>query len=577
MRRAALSGLIVAVGLLTTSARPAEEAAMPMRYKRNPRDPWPKLLMFGVMKPAYLRDHAAEWVSCGFHGVLFHMGDWSQDVWAVDGDPSTVGRQDAFFKDVESCNKVGAPLGIDSNFITFAYYQHLPDWFDDTAWQAKAAKYEQTALFARDSGCRGVAVDMEYVAEQYEPDWEGPPGQGNRGHSEASLRAKARARGFQLAEALLRGFPRMVLLVLPEGPIFYGPLCGEMIGGMVEALAAHDAPGGLHLLTEASYTQADVRWLLTYPIRVENALWPYLSLRARRYWRAKCALALGQWPLSADHEVRDEQGNLVRWPNDKKPNLTVEEFRQQTAACRMVSGRYHWVYMHGAAWWNLTAEEAAKYPGSGDSVAPVANIAEYRRVSGEGLVFDEPQFQSLAAMALKGETERLTRLFGAVPEWCIIGPFDNADGKGFSAVYPPEKRIDLKAAHRGKDGLVRWRLEKSAPPFGEVNLRSAISREPWVAAYAACWVKCDRPRTVQMRLGSDDDVVVWIGSREVWRKEIVRGLKPDEDIVPISLPAGTTPILLKVCQRRGAWGFMLRFTDETGQPAKNIAFSTKPR
>jgi hypothetical protein len=543
---------------------------MPLHYKRNPRDPWPKLILFGVMKPAYLRDHAKEWASYGFHGVLFHIGDWSQDVWAVDGDPGTVGRQDAFFKDVASCNKVGAPLGIDSNFITFAYYKHLPDWFDNAAWKAKAAKYEQTALFARESRCRGVAVDMEYVSEQYEPDWEG-----NRGHSEASLRAKARARGFQLAEALLRGFPRMVLLVLPEGPIFYGPLCGEMIGGMVDALAAHDAPGGLDLLTEMSYTQADVRWLLTYPVRVEEALWPFLSARARRYWRAKCALALGQWPLSADHEVRDAQGNLVRWPNDKKPNLTVEEFRQQTAACRMVSKRYHWVYMHGAAWWNLTSEEAAKYPGSGDSVPPVENIADYRRVSREGLVFADPQLQSLGEMALKGETARLTRLFGAVPEWWVIGPFDNADGKGFRAVYPPEKRIDLKASHRGKGGPVRWKLEKSGPPFGEVNLRSAISREPWVVAYAACWVKSDRPRAVQMRLGSDDDVVVWIGSREVWRKEIVRGLKPDEDIVPVSLPAGTAPILVKVCQRLGAWAFALRFTDQSGQPAKGLTFSTK--
>ena len=545
---------------------------MPLRYKPNPQDPWPKLLIFGTMKPAYLRDHAKEWASYGFRGVLFHIGDWSRDVWAVDGDPSTVGRQDAFFKEVESCNKVGAPLGIDSNFITFAYYYHLPDWFDDTAWRAKAAKYEQTALFARTSGCRGVAVDMEYISEQYEPDWEG-----NRAHSEASLRAKARERGFMLAEALLRGYPGMDLLVLPEGPIFYGPLCGEMIGGMAEALAAHKAPGGLHLLTEMSYQNANVLWLLTFPARVEAAVWPYLSRRARRYWREKCTIAIGQWPLSADHDIRDDQGNLVRWPNDKKPNLSVEEFRQQTAACRMVSKRYHWVYMHGAAWWSLTPEEAQKYPGSGDAVPPVENISEYRRVSGQGLVFDDAELQSVAEMSLKGDAARLTRLFGAVPEWWIIGPFDNADGKGLRAVYPPERRIDVSASHRGKSGLIKWKLVKSGPPIGEVNLRAAISRDEWVTAYAVCWVKCASPLNAQMRLGSDDDVVVWVGSREVWRKEIQRGLTPDQDIVPVSLPAGTTPVLLKVCQRRGAWGFALRLTDESGKALKSIRFSTSPR
>jgi hypothetical protein len=545
---------------------------MELRYRKNPRDPWPQLLMFGVMKPAYLRDHAKEWAGYGFRGVLFHIGDWSQDVWAVDGDPSTVGRQDAFFQEVASCNKVGAPYGIDSNFTTLAYYHRVPDWFDDAAWKAKAAKYEQTALFARESGCRGVAVDMEYVAEQYELDWEG-----NRGHSEVSLRQKVRARGFQLAEMLLRGFPRMDLLVLPEGANFYGPLCGEMIGGMVEALAANNAPGGLHMLCEATYTQTDVRWLLTHPVRVENALWPYLSLRGRRYWREKCSLALGQWPLSADHEQRDKQGNVVRRPNDKKPNMSLEEFRRQTAACRMVSKRYHWVYMHGAAWWNLTDDEAKKYPGSGDSVPPVENIADYRRVSAEGLVFHDAALESLAQMAVEGEGARLARALGGVPAWRVIGPFDNEQGRGFRTAYPPEKRVDLGAAHRGDDGIVRWQLKKLDSPWGDVDLKRLISRKPWVVAYAVCWVTSTRPQTVQMRLGSDDDVVVWIGGKEVWRKEGVRGLKLDEDMVPVSLPAGTTPILVKVCQRLGAWGFCIRFTDETGEAAGNLTFSTKPR
>lgn len=97
-----------------------------------------------------------------------------------------------------------------------------------------------------------------------------------------------------------------------------------------------------------------------------------------------------------------------------------------------------------------------------------------------------------------------------------------------------------------------------------------------MAAYAACWVTSDRPQNLQIRLGSDDDVVVWVGSREVWRKEVLRGLLPDQDIVPVSLPAGATPILVKVCQRLGAWGFTMRLTDEAGQPARNVAFTTKP-
>jgi len=180
-------------------------------------------------------------------------------------------------------------------------------------------------------------------------------------------------------------------------------------------------------------------------------------------------------------------------------------------------------------------------------------------------------------MAVEGESARLARTLGGVPAWWVIGPFDNEGGKGFRTAYPPEKRIDIEAAHRGEDGVVRWQLKKPDSPWGDVNLKRVISRKPWVVAYAVCWATSPRPQTVQMRLGSDDDVVVWVGGREVWRKEILRGLKLDDDIVPVSLPAGTTPILVKVCQRLGEWGFCLRFTDETGAAARNLTFSTKPR
>src|SRR5213593_4590381 len=36
--------------------------------------------------------------------------------------------------------------------------------------------------------------------------------------------------------------------------------------------------------------------------------------------------------------------------------------------------------------------------------------------------------------------------------WHYIGPFDNAGGAGFDAVYPPEKEVDLKKTYPGKDG-----------------------------------------------------------------------------------------------------------------------------
>ena len=43
-------------------------------------------------------------------------------------------------------------------------------------------------------------------------------------------------------------------------------------------------------------------------------------------------------------------------------------------------------------------------------------------------------------------------------KWHYLGPFDNTNGKGFDAVYPPEKEIDLKKTYAGKDGHpISWK------------------------------------------------------------------------------------------------------------------------
>ena len=76
-----------------------------------------------------------------------------------------------------------------------------------------------------------------------------------------------------------------------------------------------------------------------------------------------------------------------------------------------------------------------------------------------------------------------------------------------------------------------------------------------------------------MRVGSDDDVVVWFDGREVWRYEGSRGLVRDDDIVPVVIPAGTTRILVKVYNRLGNCALFVRFTDERGRPLEGLRSS----
>src|SRR2546421_12448226 len=60
--------------------------------------------------------------------------------------------------------------------------------------------------------------------------------------------------------------------------------------------------------------------------------------------------------------------------------------------------------------------------------------------------------------------------------WFYAGPFDNENGAGFDAVYPPEKGVDLTQKYDGKDGeKVAWK-EFDDFPIGKVTNLARFNR-----------------------------------------------------------------------------------------------------
>ncbi len=174
-----------------------------------------------------------------------------------------------------------------------------------------------------------------------------------------------------------------------------------------------------------------------------------------------------------------------------------------------------------------------------------------------------------------GFWERPDKIPGLVPAWYVIGPFDDPEHKILEAIYPPEYEIDLDAGYEGKPGPVHW-IKRASNSGGVIGLYEIYGLQDYTtntAAYATCTVTNPREREVEMRIGRDDDIVVWMNSKEVWRHGGVRGLERDDDIVPVVLPAGDTQILVKVYNRGGMWAFSMRFTDRKGQPLKGLKFS----
>ena len=185
------------------------------------------------------------------------------------------------------------------------------------------------------------------------------------------------------------------------------------------------------------------------------------------------------------------------------------------------------------------------------------------------------QLQSL------GGTADLARHYGFLQHWQLIGPFDNSDKKGFDAVYPPERKIDLAAEHPGKESPVRWAEHTTADPHGMVDLNKALGKHMGAAAYALAYVESPDKRPIEIRAGSNNAVKIWLNGQLVcFREEYHHGLHMDQHRGTSTLRPGRNTVLIKVCQNEQTeewaqlWSFQLRVCDATGG---SIVSASRPK
>jgi len=106
-------------------------------------------------------------------------------------------------------------------------------------------------------------------------------------------------------------------------------------------------------------------------------------------------------------------------------------------------------------------------------------------------------------------------------------------------------------------GTLRWKYYES--PDSVVNLVAALSKASPVCAYAYTELEADEPALWLMGLGTNDGGSLWVNGTQVWDYPTQRGLKVDNDLIPVFLKKGTNALLLKVEQHGNNWGFCIRF------------------
>ncbi len=144
--------------------------------------------------------------------------------------------------------------------------------------------------------------------------------------------------------------------------------------------------------------------------------------------------------------------------------------------------------------------------------------------------------------------------------WFHLGPFDNSDGAGFDAAYPPEKEktIDLATRYAGRDGKpISWKEAKQFTD-GVVNNLNLFPQNEYTCIYLAREIVAEVPTDLNVSLGSDDTISVWLNSKPVLAQETARAAAADQERATLHLREGKNHLLIKICNLGGPCAFYFR-------------------
>ncbi|MFQ5504839.1 MAG: hypothetical protein ACE5F1_08595 [Planctomycetota bacterium] len=166
---------------------------------------------------------------------------------------------------------------------------------------------------------------------------------------------------------------------------------------------------------------------------------------------------------------------------------------------------------------------------------------------------------------LEVDTSSLVRQAGFLTDWSLLGPVAKASEKDLASHPFGPRGPDPGGRQRTGEQSFAWQPGRKADPDGIVNLASLKPNRD-AAVYALCELSWPKAQDLILRIGSDDGVAVWLNGVLVHENFVWRGIRTDQDSVPVRLRAGPNRILLKVNQGGGDWGFCVRLCEQDGKP-----------
>ncbi len=146
---------------------------------------------------------------------------------------------------------------------------------------------------------------------------------------------------------------------------------------------------------------------------------------------------------------------------------------------------------------------------------------------------------------------------GYLVSWRYAGPY--LAEKPFESKFAPELDTNEK---------IEWK----AGPVGQAKHRPQVMsfdrvkdlRGDHRAVYLRTKVFLPAAQKVQMVMGSDDGIKVWLNGKAVHAKDVTRGLDPASDKVAVDFKKGWNVLLVKVTQGDGDWAACVALRNEDG-------------
>ena len=132
--------------------------------------------------------------------------------------------------------------------------------------------------------------------------------------------------------------------------------------------------------------------------------------------------------------------------------------------------------------------------------------------------------------------------------WQTIGPFTAVDfKKAYTEAFAPENKVDLKATYE----KLKWVPQ---PDWADGEIHNTFSGDN-SANYLYRTIEVVQKGPLEISLGRDDAIKVFLNGKQVLAKEVTGGVAADQDKVTLQLNAGSNDLLIKIVNASGPSGF----------------------